>query len=202
MGQILWVGAVAVSIGLFAWCVLQLDAAELARAFRAWAARRDAQRAAVRARKAGSGRAALGQVSEMVDVIRLGLSAGLSFDAALGMYCEHSGDALARRMARAHLGWQMGMESREEGLLAVARDMGVRQLESFAVSVAQAHALGAPLSDTLARQGRDMRAAHRAAVERDIERAPVKMLIPTGTLILPALLLSIIGPLVASSGAA
>ena len=142
----------------------------------------------------------LGQVSEMVDVIRLGLSAGLSFDAALGLYCEQGTGRLAGRMLQARLGWQMGMESREESLMAAARDLRVRQLESFASAVGQAHALGAPLSETLAHQGTEMRAAHRAAVEREIERAPVKMLIPTGTLILPALLLSIVGPLLAASG--
>lgn len=142
----------------------------------------------------------LGQVSEMVDVIRLGLSAGLSFDAALGLYCEQGAGRLAGRMLQARLGWQMGMESREESLMAAARDLHVRQLESFASAVGQAHALGAPLSETLAHQGTEMRAAHRAAVEREIERAPVKMLIPTGTLILPALLLSIVGPLLAASG--
>lgn len=201
MQQVLWVGAVGLSVALCAWFVLELDGRRLLGSMRASAARVDALRAARRGKAAGA-TVTLGQVSEMVDVIRLGLSAGLSFDAALGMYCEHSRDALASRMARARLGWQMGMETREEGLMAVARDVEVRQLESFAVSVGQAHALGAPLADTLARQGHEIRAAHRAAVEREIERAPVKMLIPTGVLILPALLLSIVGPLIASSGAA
>lgn len=144
--------------------------------------------------------ASLGRMSEMVDVIRLGLSAGLSFDAALGLYCEQSAGQLATRMLQARLTWQMGMEGREESLLAAARDLKIRQLESFATAVGQAHAMGAPLADTLAQQGAEMRAAHRAAVEREIERAPVKLLIPTGTLILPALLLSIIGPLLGGSG--
>ena len=60
--------------------------------------------------------------------------------------------------------------------------------------------VGAPLAETLAAQSREIRAAHRAAVEREIERAPVKLLIPTGTLILPALLLSILGPLLGAGG--
>lgn len=145
-------------------------------------------------------RVTLGEASEMVDIVRLGLSAGLSFDAALGLYCEQCTGLLPESMMRARMSWQTGMASREEGLMAAARELGVRQLESFAAAVAQAHTLGAPLSDTLARQGREMRAAHRAAVEREIERAPVKMLVPTGTLILPALLLSIVGPLLAAGG--
>ena len=72
--------------------------------------------------------------------------------------------------------------------------------ETFAITVGQALALGAPLAETLAAQSREIRAAHRAAVEREIERAPVKLLIPTGTLILPALLLSILGPLLGAGG--
>ena len=144
--------------------------------------------------------ATLGEVSEMIDVVRLGLSAGLSFDAALEMYCDARDTALSKRMKRALLSWRMGTGTREDELMAVARDMGVRALESFAVSVGQALALGAPLTDTLAGQSREIRAAHRAAVEREIERAPVKLIIPTGTLILPALLLSILGPLLAAGG--
>ena len=136
----------------------------------------------------------------MIDIVRLGLSAGLSFDAALGLYCEGKNGALAERMSRARLSWQTGAGAREDELLAAAHDLGVRALESFAMAVGQALELGAPLADTLRDQGKEIRAAHRADVERQIERAPVKLLIPTGTLILPALLLSILGPLLAASG--
>lgn len=140
----------------------------------------------------------LSEVSEMTDVVRLGLSAGLSFDAALGLYCEYRAGELSEQMARARLSWQMGLYRREDALMEVARATGVRALESFATSVGQALGLGAPLAQTLSDQAREMRAAHRADVERQIERAPVKLLVPTGTLILPALLLSIVGPLLAA----
>lgn len=142
----------------------------------------------------------LADATEMIDVIRLGLSAGLSFDAALGLYCERRDGALGTRMAQARMAWQAGISTRDEELHAVARDLGVRELESFATVVGQALGLGAPLAETLANQSREMRAAHRTEVERRIERAPVKMIIPTGTLILPALLLSIVGPLLAAGG--
>lgn len=142
----------------------------------------------------------LGAVSEMIDIVQLGLKAGLSFDASLGLYCEGRTGVLSERMARARLMWQTGLLTREQGLLGVARELDVRSLESFAIAVTQAIDLGAPLADTLESQGREIRAAHRTGVERQIERAPVKLLIPTGTLILPALLLSIVGPLVAAGG--
>ena len=145
-------------------------------------------------------RVSLSEVSEMIDVVNLGLSAGLSFDAALDLYCANRATPLARRMKRAELAWRCGMGTREEELAEVSRDVGVRALESFAIAVGQALALGAPLADVLAAQEREIRAARRSEVERAIEQAPVKLLIPTGTLILPALLLSILGPLLAASG--
>lgn len=142
----------------------------------------------------------LADVALMIDVIRLGLMAGLSFDAALELYCTHQAGALPKRMNRARLSWQMGIGSRGGELEHAAHDLHERALESFAVAVEQALSVGSPLSETLAAQSREIRAAHRASIEREIERTPVKLLIPTGTLILPALLLSIVGPLLAASG--
>ena len=147
-----------------------------------------------------SAQVSLGEVSEMIDVVRLGLSAGLSFDAALEIFCANRRSALTVRLERACMAWQVGVGAREDELLAAAQDLDVRALETFAITVGQALALGAPLAETLAAQSREIRAAHRAAVEREIERAPVKLLIPTGTLILPALLLSILGPLLGAGG--
>lgn len=150
--------------------------------------------------RADDSRVGLGDVSEMIDIVRLGLKAGLSFDAALGLYCEGRPCRLSEAMAEARLSWQTGLMPRERSLLNVAQELGVKPLEPFAVAVSQSLELGAPLADTLEAQGKEIRAAHRAEVERQIERAPVKLLIPTGTLILPALLLSIVGPLVAAGG--
>lgn len=157
---------------------------------------------ALSARFAGGGdeHATLAEVSEMIDIVRLGLSAGLSFDAALEIYCSSRKSDLACRLRQALVSWRSGLGSREDELMAVASDMRVRALESFAIAVGEALALGAPLADTLLAQSREIRSAHRASVERAIERAPVKLLIPTGTLILPALLLSILGPLLAAGG--
>ena len=146
------------------------------------------------------GAVSLGEASEMIDLVCLGLSAGLSFDASLALYCRERDTKLARRMEQACMSWQIGMQTREEALMDAAADLELRALESFATAVTQALTLGAPLASTLSDQSAECRAAHRAEVERNIERAPVKILIPTGTLILPALLLSIIGPLLAAGG--
>lgn len=218
MEGMLWahapLGAIGIAWGVVAWMVFGWDARDLRTL---WARGKKAARllgrrlgatlggplrrvaSSLGVREGRGEGVGLGDVSEMIDVVCLGLSAGLSFDAALALYCEHEEGPLAREMAEARLSWQMGMRSREDALMGVARATGVRALESFATAVGQALGLGAPLAQTLADQGRDVRAAHRAAIERQIEQAPVKLLIPTGTLILPALLLSILGPLLAAA---
>ena len=102
----------------------------------------------------GPARVSLGEVSEMIDVVRLGLSAGLSFDAALEIFCANRRSVLALRLERACMAWQVGVGTREDELLAAARDLDVRALETFAITVGQALALGAPLAETLAAQSR------------------------------------------------
>lgn len=205
----------ALAVGAFVWCLCGWSREEVARragelrdAVAAEAAlvleipkgwwRRISGRLGIGSSKGAS--VSLGEVSEMIDIIRLGLLAGLSFDAALELYCEGREGALSERMSQARLSWQTGLATREEALLQAARDLDVRALETFAMAVGQALELGAPLAETLQSQSKEIRAEHRADVERQIERAPVKLLIPTGTLILPALLLSILGPLLAAGG--
>lgn len=83
----------------------------------------------------GPARVSLGEVSEMIDVVRLGLSAGLSFDAALEIFCANRRSVLALRLERACMAWQVGVGAREDELLVAARDLDVRALETFAITV-------------------------------------------------------------------
>ncbi len=135
----------------------------------------------------------------LLDVLTLGLSSGLSFDASLELYCERYDDELAAALAEAQLSWRLGAESRQDALSRVASELGVASLESFAATVSQALEFGSPLAAALERQSQALRDEQRSQVEEAIERVPVKMLVPLGTLVVPAMLLAILGPLVGSS---
>ena len=137
--------------------------------------------------------------SEMIDIVKLGLSAGLSFDAALDAYCMQCDSALASLFDAAHMSWIVGTSTRREALLQAARKSGVEELNAFVVAVLQALEFGAPVVDVLDQQSEQMRKAYKAAIEHKIEQVPIKILIPTATLVLPALLLAIMGPLSASN---
>lgn len=141
----------------------------------------------------------LGEMPEFLDVVTLGLSAGLSFDAALGLYCSRFGTNLAEELRGAMLSWEIGMSGRGEALSSLADELGIDALGGFATAVEEALAFGSPLAGTLERQAQAMRDEQRSQVEEEIEKVPVKMLIPLGTLIVPAMLLAIVGPLVSTA---
>ena len=131
----------------------------------------------------------------MIDVVTLGLSAGLSFDSSLELYCERYDDALSERLRRAMLSWRIGAATRREALECAAQDLGLESLSRFSAAVCEALAFGSPLAESLERQAQVIRDEQRSRVEEEIERVPVKMLVPLGTLIVPAMLLAILGPL-------
>jgi len=81
----------------------------------------------------------------------------------------------------------------------MARRMGIAPLDRFVGVVTQALAFGSPLAATLEQQAQAIRDEQRAQMEEEIEQVPVRMLIPLGTLIVPAMLLAILGPLLGAS---
>ena len=135
----------------------------------------------------------------LIDVVTLGLSAGLSFDSALELYCTRFDNGLAREFSRAMLSWQMGIDDRQGALEGMAERLGSPAIGRFADAVTEALSFGTPLASVLEHQAGALREEHRRTVEEQIEKAPVKMLIPLGTLIVPAMLLAILGPLLSSA---
>ncbi len=140
----------------------------------------------------------LDELPELVDVVALGLSAGISFDAALEIYCARYKTMLAGLLGDAMRSWRLGIASRKEALRLLAGRLGVPAFATFVETVTESLEFGAPLAKTLTAQADAVRQARRAAVAEQIEKAPVKMLVPTGTLVLPAMLLAILGPILAS----
>lgn len=157
---------------------------------------RRAREAEVRARRRAE---CVSELPVMLDVVTLGLSAGLSFDSSLELYCERYGSELSRLFSESMLSWRIGARSREEALSRVADEVGVSALGRFAAVVSEALAFGTPLAEALEQQAQAIREEQRSQVEEEIEKVPVKMLVPLGTLIVPAMFLAILGPLLGSA---
>jgi len=141
----------------------------------------------------------LRDLPQLMDVVSLGLMSGLSFDASLELYCDRYETPTAHLFLEALTSWRLGVCTREEALEEMADQMNVGALRRFSAVVTQALHFGSPLALSLERQSHAIREEQRSEVEEEIERVPVRMLIPLGTLIVPAMLLAILGPLLGGS---
>jgi tight adherence protein C len=131
----------------------------------------------------------------MLEVVALGLRSGLTFDRSFALYGEHFDNDFAQSCARAHRSWALGLVSREEALRELASSYGCEQLSRVVDSVVRSLRFGSSLTGILEEAAAQSRAEWRTALEERVAKAPVKMMLPTGTLILPAMLLLVMGPI-------
>lgn len=131
---------------------------------------------------------------EMLDVVSLGLRSGLSFDAALAAYCGHFDTLLAQEMRVAKDRWTCGLATRDEALADVAAAFDSAVLGRVLGDVVRSLRYGSALSASLDAVSRDVRKEYRARKQEEVAKAPVKMMVPTGVLILPAMLILVLGP--------
>lgn len=103
----------------------------------------------------------------MLDVLTLGLAAGLSFDASLELYCEPYDGELSRALLESMLAWRMGIRSREAELARLADELGVPAFRRFASVVGESLSFGTPLAEALERQGEAID-EQRSQVEEEI----------------------------------
>ncbi|WP_028263320.1 type II secretion system F family protein [Atopobium fossor] len=134
-----------------------------------------------------------------LDILNLGLSAGMSFDTSLNLYCSKFNTNLALCLRRSLLSWQIGEQSRSEALRLLARELDLAPFSRFVTAVDEALRFGSPLAHTLSAQAELIREEQRSTLEEQVEKVPIKMLIPLGTLIVPAMLLAILGPLLSAA---
>ena len=133
-------------------------------------------------------------LSEMLEVVALGLRSGMTFDRSFALYGQHFDNEFARSCVRAHRRWSLGLASRDEALRDLADSYDCEQLARVVDSILRSLKFGSALAGILEEASSQSRASYRARLEEKVAKAPVKMMLPTGTLILPAMLLMVMGP--------
>lgn len=133
---------------------------------------------------------------ELLDVVALGLQAGMSFDSALELYVGRFPTPLAQACRETLDTWKQGLLSREEGMHRLSQRIATPSFSRFCSVTIRAARFGAPMTQTLFDMADEARKEYRARQQERVARAPVKMLVPTGTLILPAMLLLVMGPII------
>ena len=134
-------------------------------------------------------------LSEMLEVVALGLRSGLTFDRSFALYGSHFDNEFARSCTKAYRCWSLGLMTREEALRDFAASYDCDQLSRIVDSIIRSLRFGSALSGILAEAAAQSRETYRTAVAERVAKAPVKMMLPTGTLILPAMLLLVLGPI-------
>ena len=134
-------------------------------------------------------------LSEMLEVVALGLRSGLTFDRSFALYGSHFDNEFAQECARAHRKWSLGLTTRDEALHELAESFDCSQLARIVDSILRGLRFGSAITGQLEEAAAQSRATYRTALEERVAKAPVKMMLPTGTLILPAMLLLVIGPI-------
>lgn len=133
-------------------------------------------------------------LSEMLEVVSLGLRSGLSFDRSFDLYGAHFDSELARACEQALRTWTYGLVTREQALRDLAASYDSALFGRVIEGVVRSLRFGSSLAEGLESAAVEARAEHRARVEERVAKAPVKMMVPTGALILPAMLLLVLGP--------
>ena len=119
---------------------------------------------------------------------------GLSFDRGFALYGSHFDSDLARACVGAQHAWSLGLTNREDALRDLAASYDSPLFARVVENMVRSLRFGSSLAEGLESAAAEARAVHRAQVEERVAKAPVKMMVPTGTLILPAMLLLVLGP--------
>ena len=82
----------------------------------------------------------------------------------------------------------------EDALKALAASYDSPLFTRTVSSIVRSLRFGTALGECLEQAAAQARAERRARVEERVAKAPVKMMVPTGTLILPAMLIMVLGP--------
>ena len=133
-------------------------------------------------------------LSEMVEVVVLGLQSGLSFERSFMLYPRYFRTELGRSMARVSSQWEMGLITREEALHALEGEYDSPLLSRVVRSMIRSLRFGTSITDALEAAAVEAREVHRARMEERVAKVAVKMMLPVGALILPAMLLLVLGP--------
>ncbi len=141
--------------------------------------------------------AILKDLPDTLDLLAISVEAGMGFEGALDIVCQHFQSPLAEEFHRTLREMELGLP-RRDAFQNLKRRTEVPELSNFVLALLQADALGIPIGRVLRTQGAEMRAKRRQWAREKAAKLPVKMLIPLTLFIFPAIMIIVLGP--AASG--
>jgi len=130
---------------------------------------------------------------DALDMLTIGVEAGLAFESALLTVGERWDNALTREFRRAVAEMRVGTP-RDVALWRVAERTGVEELHSFVAVLVQSSQLGVSIAQVLHSQAAQERVRRRQRAEELARQAGGKMVFPLVFLIMPAMFVVLLGP--------
>lgn len=131
--------------------------------------------------------------ADALDLLVIGVEAGLGFDASLSQVAQKTEGALAAEFVRVLQEMRIG-QSRTQAFRDLAARCTVQEIQSLVGALVQADKLGVPIAHVLREQAKDMRLRRRQRAEEQAMKVPVKILFPMVSCILPAMFVVVLGP--------
>ena len=139
--------------------------------------------------------AIVSSLTDTIDLIAISVEAGLGYDAAIMNIWQKNKSTAMQELVRTIEDINYGM-SRHDAYQSLAARCDVDEMSLFANNMAQADAMGIPIVNVLKTQADALRTARRRRAEKEIQKAPVKMLLPLVLFVFPTMLVILIGPAV------
>ena len=130
---------------------------------------------------------------ELIDLLVVGVEAGLSFSASLQATSLRLRGPLGQEMRLMLQEQRMGLSS-IEALKNVLERVETPSMRTFVRAMIQGEQLGISVGQILRAISLEMRQRRKASAEERAQKAPVKMLFPLVFLIFPAMFVVILGP--------
>jgi len=130
---------------------------------------------------------------DALDMLTIGVEAGLGFESAMVRVGQKWDNALTRVFRRAVGEMRLGA-ARDVALEHMAERSGVPELRTFIAVLVQSSQLGVSIAEVLHTQAAQMRVRRRQRAEELARQAGIKLIFPLAALILPALFVVILGP--------
>jgi tight adherence protein C len=145
------------------------------------------------------GRAMAAELPDLLDLLRVSVEAGLPLGRSLSEVGSRHGGVLAREWRAAAARIDLGVPQAEALARLVAR-CPVPAVSTLVAALRRADRHGAPLSDTLAAQAAEARAAHARRLHEQAARAAPKIQLVVALMLVPSAMLLVAAALVASLG--
>jgi tight adherence protein C len=138
-------------------------------------------------------RAILKDLPDSLDLLAISVEAGMGFEGAIDIVCQHFDSPLAEEFSRTLREMELGLP-RREAFQNLKRRTEVPELSNFVLALLQADALGIPIGRVLKTQATEMRAKRRMWARERAAKLPVKMLFPLMLFIFPSILVVVLAP--------